>query len=398
MNRFTALLILLICCNFSLGIAQTLPSDFYPDFSRSRHHTFKIGEWFSFRSNLNLKAVTTGSQECCDNFFTQKRMTNYSFTISIKNFSNDLTYFVRIPQSGTVYRGGVLAVANHSDCGGGPSAYIGIWSQKKSYRLEPGDEISVQAKTKMDYDDYYPITEDEHEDLLGKNAQVFEPHCMHLDYYVRAYNKKQIQDILNQNNGNNPPTNPPPTNPPAQPDEEPENKTKEGIKIPEGTLDAADVILNKNKEDNANLKAQNYDPALCSKLKSEIDNWLKQLNNINSNNVQSLMSNFESFQTRMTSMYQQETLNPACYEEVNKIVQEFLNTKMSQLNGQMKSMLNKGGSGRTIQLGPNKFKLPKFAPPAMTPTFNKTTPSLKGDKFGKGKLKSNTSKGKKYNK
>lgn len=384
-----------ILLNFSL-IAQTLPSDFNPDYLKVKNENFLLG--VTFHDSLTFRVSLTGSEACCLNMFTQKQMHDYSMKLKVENKSSR-TYFVKIPQRAYVMPRGWGAIINSGSCSGS-SAYVGIWSKKKTYRIEPGNSESFFIKTKMDYNDYYPISETQHDEWLQDDPRAFEPHCMALSYSIRSYSKKQIVDILNKlnNNANNNSNN----NSTGgnnglddligdlEDDLDDEINNTSPIKNDEQLDEAAKPIITTTTKADDEVS---YDIGLCNTFKSELQNWLYKTESMNSSNVKSIMAEMKDYHKRRDLAVAENRLDPKCVEELDKISKDYFDKKMRNLQKEVDKAEREYNQLLQESKTTTKSNTPRFAPSTMTPSFEKSTPSLKNDNFSGGTLKTPTKNG-----
>ena len=181
------------------------------------------------------------------------------------------------------------------------------------------------------------------------------------------------------------------------------------IEINESSLDLEDLTgsLAKEAEDivgsppseKNEFNSTNYDASICNTLKNKASSLLSNLNqlsnpsNINDNYlniVEQKTSEIESFNTMYLEAVKSEKLDPDCSEEISAMMERFYDQQMIKVENQIQNLNSE------INKPPptSKSNFMNFAPATMTPTFNKkSTPSMKGDKFSRGKLKTGNNSG-----
>ena len=401
-KSFNLILLLLFYLIDLSVVGQTLPPNFKPDFLSSNTILVHIGDQLG--TKLTFSASMDGAADCCNNFFTGEPMKNYSFSIIVENKSPSSVYFVRMPKNGLVLAKGR---GNSTVCNFSMQTYIGIWADDKSFRLDPGQQRVFKAKTKMDYQDYYPITQQQHDELISSNPKALEPNCLSFIIYSKVYNKNNIQSILaainktkntqstgvgsdqNDDNGSNSFI------------DDIENEfdidiaiaanESEVIDPKEINKEAAKLIIVSEASESEAVSKTNYDLNLCNNLIQEnqqiISGFKSYLNNHQSDDWDRTYEQFKSFLNRRQTALENGSLNPDCMEKMKRDWDSYqqesdriLDTQINKLNQELGGILNGVNTPKNSNSG--------FTPIPSTMTNSPTiqTPSIKSDKFGTGKV------------
>lgn len=382
------------------SLSQSLPKDFKPDFLK--YKTIAVPFKRALGTKLVISTTLGNGRPSTVNFFTKKEMKNYSVAITLHNATRGDVYFVKIPKSGQLSREGEFATT--ADCNSTESANVVIDSNFKTVRLNPGDNITFNAATNMDHSNYYPTTVKRHEELLTANIKAFTPQCLTFTLYSSYYSKSRIDNILdklNQSTSNT--SNEKELDPLGnligdivdEFDEDVANDANEIKDLDPRTVNekTADEIIGTN--DNSigeTIKKPNYDINLCRNLTQQneqiINRFISNLQNNHSNSSERLFEEFKSFLTRRQNALENGKLDPDCMEKMNEQWKEYerkseniVNKQISNFNSKYGNILN--GSSIPSSNSSSGFKP---IPSTMTPTFNKSTPSIKSDNLSTGKV------------
>jgi hypothetical protein len=397
------LILLLLFYLIDLSVAgQTLPPNFKPDFLSSNTILVHIGDQLG--TKLTFSASMDGAADCCNNFFTGEPMKNYSFSIIVENKSPSSVYFVRMPKNGLVLAKGR---GNSPVCDFSMQAYIGIWADDKSFRLDPGQQRVFKAKTKMDYQNYYPVTQKNHDELISSYPKALEPNCLSFIIYSKVYTKNNIQSILATiNNSKNAQSNG------AGSDQNDDNGLNSFIDDIENEFDndianasnesdtidpkginkeAAKLVIVSETSESEVVSKTKYNLNLCNNLIQEnrqiISGFKSYLNNHQSDEWDRTYEQFKSLLNRRQTALEKGTLNPDCMEKMKRDWDSYqqesdriLDAQINKLNQELGGILN----GVATPVNSNSGFTP--IPSTMTTTPTRQTPLIKTNKFGTGKV------------
>ncbi|WP_338376170.1 hypothetical protein [uncultured Flavobacterium sp.] len=365
--------------NIGITLGQNIPNIDSPDFLQGRNHFFDITE--GLEEDLKVTLNVEDREYCCNNMFTDKPMENFSLQIYFTNTTNNKVFFIKLPKhSSTIVR------RNHKTNACSEQANLIIYNStpNKTFQIDPGKTISFHAKTDMYQNDFYPISVEEHEEILAMQGDYFIPDCIYLFFYkafVKISTTTNPTNPVNNNNntGNN-------TNDVDDLISELELDLESQIEIENNQIlenniqsyNLDEIVI--QETDDKEITTHNYDPNVCNNLKQEIRSMLNQTANISQSNYTNIMISIQSFTERMDSYVNNDNLDPKCFDEIEIELQNFSQRIMSQFNTNLNGL-------NQPQIETKKSNGPVFAKPTMTTSFpSKGTPSLKSDSFGSGKV------------
>lgn len=379
--------------------AQTLPSYFKADFLNSNTVLVHIGE--KLGSKLTFTASGSGGAYCCDNFFTGESMMNYDFTITVENETASSIYFVRMPQNGIVLAKGTT---NRSECSFTFQTYIGIGTEGKTFRLDPGQKKEFQAKTKMDYQNYYPVTRMAHDDLMNKDPNALDPNCMSFMIYSKEYNQSQIKSVLTsiQNSKGSQSS----INGIVVQTEEGEftdfidgleeefeyenqmdaNEAKEEVVI---NKEASVLVLKPDEPVSDVAEIVNYDLGLCNELKQEVNELISLYDN---EDAIVWTDKFAVHIEKRRAELENQRLDPICNEQISEMLVTFFTNRSEEYVAEYDELYSKYGHYLNDIPGNNSSNTSNSSgfhviPSTMTPDYLSPIPgAIPNDNFETGDI------------